>query len=185
MPKCIWKKRNGGHLVGYTVSICATRCLCMQPLCGRRNVTGQSTMARGSSHLHEASMRRLLPWRVLMPTSPRKRSRACSKRCTSFRDNLVGAIVKGPWKSDSERKSWPPLGSTFDLECHWRMMGNICCLPHFEDILELSTTIPSVKLTRDLQLESRAETTRCWPSSGMPTKKLWLQPLSLRRGLKG
>ena len=127
---CTWKNRNGGHPVGYTVSIYATRCLCTQPLWGRRNVTQQSAMAGGSSHPPEASTRWLLPWRALTPASPRRRSRAYTKRYTSFRDYLVGAIVKGPWKSDSERKSWPPSGSAHGLVSHWRLKGNIHHLPH-------------------------------------------------------
>ena len=51
--------------------------------------------------------------------------------------------------------------------------------------LEPNTTILSIELTKDLQPESGAETMRCWPLPGMPTKKPWLQLLSLRRGLKG
>ena len=140
--------------MGYTASICATRCLCTQPLWGRRNITEESAVAGGSSHSYEASMRRLLPWRVLTPTSPIRRSRACTKRYTSFRDYLVGGIVKRPWKSDSKRKSWTPSGSVYGLGCHQRMKGNISCLTLPKEILELSTTIPLVELTR--------HTTRKW-----------------------
>ena len=136
MPMCIWKSRNGGCLVCYTVSICTARCLCTWPLWGRRNVTGQSAMAGGSSHPHKPSKRRLLPWRALTPTSPRKRSRACTKRYTSFRDYLVRAIVKGPWKSDSERKSWPPPGSAYGLVCHQGMKGNTHHLPTLKRFLD-------------------------------------------------
>ena len=59
---CIWKNRNDGCLVGYTMSICATICLCMWPLWGRRNMTGWFAMAGQNSQSNEASTRRLPPW---------------------------------------------------------------------------------------------------------------------------
>ena len=171
--------------MSYPASIYAAKCLSMQPLWHRRNMMGQSAMPRGSSLPHEASTRRLLPWRVSTPTSPRRRSKACTKRYTIFRDYLVGAIVKGPQRSNSERKSWPPSGSTNGLACHWRTKGNIHHLPHHKAILETNTMMLSVELTKDSQPESGAEMMRCWPLPRMPTKEPWLQPLSSRRRLKG
>ena len=93
--------------------------------------------------------------------------------------------MKRPWKSDSERKSWSPPGSTYHLVCHQKMKGNICLLPLPKEILKLGTTVPSTELTRDLQPESRAEMIRCWVLPGLPITEQWLQLLSSRRGLKG
>ena len=181
----IQKNRSGGCPVGYTTSICAARCLCMQPLWGRKNTTGQSTVARVGSCSHKASLRRLPLWKVSTLTSPGRRSRACTMRYTSFKGYLVGAVVKRPQKRDSERKSWPPSGSTYGLACHWKMKRNIHCLPLPKEILKLGTMVPSTEHTRDLQPGSRVEMMRGWPLPGMPTAKPWLWLLYSRRGLKG
>ena len=145
MLKSIWKNRSSGCLVGYTMSIWAARCLCIQPLWGRRNMTGRSAMVRGSSNPCKTSTRRLLLWKVSTSTSPGRISRACTRRYTSFKGYLVGAILKRPQKSNSERKSWPPSRNTYGLVCHWKMKGNIHLLPLPEEILEPHTMVLSAE----------------------------------------
>ena len=107
-----WQSRNSSHRVCYTMNICAAKCLCMWPLWGRMNGIRQSAVTGGSSHPQGASMRRLLPRKVLTPALLEKKSRTCTMRFISSRDYLVGVIVKRPRKSESKKRSWPPLKNT-------------------------------------------------------------------------